>query len=601
MLLPNQFNSAPLGNYLYVYRDSTRALTINDMIKRKYPFQKINQDIPTFGWDAAGAYWLTFRVMNTSNQQQTFLLDVYDGRLEELSCFILTDDSLVSAKKQDWYKPFAQRDYPHRHHVFELNLATNRTYQYYLRIAGKTYELRFPAYFRSQPDMHRTTSAANLYHGGVIGVLSLLWLASCLVSVYAFNWLYVYYLLYISSLLLNHSLNEELLFQFFPSLIGTQFGKLGFVNGPLLIATTSLLFVKRLLSVDQQLAKWVQLLTSLAVSTNIALIVIQFLVPVHLLGVPFLRLLATLALGGSIIASGTMLVNGLLRNNVYAKFYFFSLLPFIAITVNKLLIEFGVASYSWVFDDGITRANLVEAMVLAVAIGYQFLSQKKQNEALGAKVVKHQQELLEEQIRAQESERQRIAADLHDDVGNTLAAAKGSLSIISKKLLIQAEFPEVAKAQSLIEKAGQDLRTISHNLMPIEFDKYKLSDVVSQLVARANQPTAGISFDFILAGSEHQLVPERSLVVYRIINELINNILRHSGAKKAVVQLIFQPESLVVTVEDDGRGFQWVNSASGSSGIGLKNVSSRSDYIGATLDISSDASGTCVIVEVPYA
>lgn len=89
--------------------------------------------------------------------------------------------------------------------------------------------------------------------------------------------------------------------------------------------------------------------------------------------------------------------------------------------------------------------------------------------------------------------------------------------------------------------------------------------------------------------------------MYRIVNELINNILRHSGAKLATVQMAFQAKSLVMTVEDNGTGFQALNSSVSSPGIGLKNVLFRSNYIGATLDISSDASGICVIVEVPYA
>ena len=206
-----------------------------------------------------------------------------------------------------------------------------------------------------------------------------------------------------------------------------------------------------------------------------------------------------------------------------------------------------------------------------------------------------QRRLTSQLIAAQESERHRLAQDLHDDVGNTLAAAKGILN----RVVSQYQSPEAAKAQSLIEKAGQDLRTISHNLMPVEFETYALSYVVGQVVEKAAE-ASGIQFDFVSLGEEQSISTERSLVIYRIINELLNNILKHSGAQAATVQLLYQPGNLVITVEDEGQGIKPKNVDRKEQGIGLKNINSRASYLGARLEMSSNQSGTSVILEVPY-
>jgi signal transduction histidine kinase len=86
-------------------------------------------------------------------------------------------------------------------------------------------------------------------------------------------------------------------------------------------------------------------------------------------------------------------------------------------------------------------------------------------------------------------------------------------------------------------------------------------------------------------------------VIYRIINELITNIYKHAHASKALIQLIYQQRSLVVTVDDNGTGIQHSKT---EDGIGLQSIRSRAEYIHATLKIESDEKGTLIILEVPY-
>ncbi|MCK8493437.1 histidine kinase [Spirosoma sp. RP8] len=212
-----------------------------------------------------------------------------------------------------------------------------------------------------------------------------------------------------------------------------------------------------------------------------------------------------------------------------------------------------------------------------------------------------QQRLLQNTLATQEAERGRIARDLHDDVGNTLAAIKGLLGLAQDRVAVAAQIPEVARAYAMLDKASNDLRLITHDLMPIEFEKYALPDIISHLVDRANR-SSNTTFEFILFGDVHRLNPERELVLYRIIAELIQNALKHGGEGLAIVQLGYHSKQLNILVETplgDNR-LNTTFSKQESAGIGQKNITYRAEYLQAVLSTDSNAQSYTVMLDVPY-
>ncbi|MFD2934048.1 ligand-binding sensor domain-containing protein [Spirosoma flavum] len=212
-----------------------------------------------------------------------------------------------------------------------------------------------------------------------------------------------------------------------------------------------------------------------------------------------------------------------------------------------------------------------------------------------------QRRLLQNTLATQENERRRIARDLHDDVGNTLAAIKGMLGLAKERVSLAAQMPEVAKAYDMIDKAGDDLRSITHDLMPIEFEKYALPEVVAQLVDRANL-SSRTAFAFILFGDVQRLKPERELVTYRIIAELVQNALKHGGQGMAIVQLGYHPKQLSILVETplDLKRLTTIYSKQMTPGIGQKNITYRAEYLHADLTTDSNAESHIVMLDVPY-
>jgi signal transduction histidine kinase len=199
---------------------------------------------------------------------------------------------------------------------------------------------------------------------------------------------------------------------------------------------------------------------------------------------------------------------------------------------------------------------------------------------------KHHHDLLRSSIEVQEAERKRIAQDLHDDVGNSLAAIKNMVIQKRESTTVEKEINNIINA----------VRTISHNLMPVDFNEFSLVDIITHTVNKfKDHPTLALEFDH--TGHVVKIKPLTELVIYRIINELITNIYKHSLASKAFIQLIYQENSLVVTVEDNGTG---IDKSKPEKGIGLQSISLRSEYIRAKLKIESDEKGTLIILEVPY-
>jgi signal transduction histidine kinase len=138
--------------------------------------------------------------------------------------------------------------------------------------------------------------------------------------------------------------------------------------------------------------------------------------------------------------------------------------------------------------------------------------------------------------------------------------------------------------------------------MPPEFAHLGLASALQQFVeAIPHTPTR---FEFLISGKEQKLPVDTELNLYRIVSELVQNVLKHAQATKAAVQLIYFDDLLTITVEDNGIGNRLINKLSEipmvSSGIGLKNSKLRAEYIGAKLRMETSAGGTLVILEIPY-
>ncbi|RYU82183.1 sensor histidine kinase [Hymenobacter persicinus] len=208
-----------------------------------------------------------------------------------------------------------------------------------------------------------------------------------------------------------------------------------------------------------------------------------------------------------------------------------------------------------------------------------------------------QQQALEAALLAQEEERRRIAADLHDGVGTTLAIVKLHLSTLGQPDLTQ-------EATALLDQAISEVRRISRNLLPAALQKFGLPFALDALARTvpADGPTQVLIEQ---RGQPRRLDPKRELIVYRVVQELLGNGLRHAHADSISVSIDFGPDYLSLQYLDNGVGFDPAagdtQPAPGSrTGLGLTNLRSRVAVLRGTLrHESAPGAGSRIWISFP--
>ena len=206
---------------------------------------------------------------------------------------------------------------------------------------------------------------------------------------------------------------------------------------------------------------------------------------------------------------------------------------------------------------------------------------------------------------AQEVERRRVARELHDSVNQILASVKFRIQSMEEKLpqRDQKVSQETLKAKVLLEKAMQEVRRISHNLRPSELDDLGLAPALRSLCHEFGERTA-MNVELSLSRVPKNLPAEVELNLYRIIQEALNNIAKHSQATRVELRLARNGSAIRASIRDNGRGFdtQFVRTKkSKKAGIGLVDMRERAAFAGGAFTIkSAPGTGTELEIEVPF-
>jgi two-component system, NarL family, sensor kinase len=200
----------------------------------------------------------------------------------------------------------------------------------------------------------------------------------------------------------------------------------------------------------------------------------------------------------------------------------------------------------------------------------------------------------------QDEERKRLAKDLHDGLGGILSVAKYSFGNMKQNLVITAENAEAFdKGMGYLDKSIRELRRVAHNMMPEALIEFGLDTALKDYCnSIAGSGVIGITYQSFEM-TDDSIPPASASVIYRIIQELINNILKHAHATTAAIQLVRRKDALSITVEDNGSGFD-IGILKTSDGIGFLNLRNRVSYLEGTIDIqTAPGLGTYVSIEIP--
>lgn len=201
-------------------------------------------------------------------------------------------------------------------------------------------------------------------------------------------------------------------------------------------------------------------------------------------------------------------------------------------------------------------------------------------------------------LNAEEQERRRIAGDLHDGVGQLLSAALMNMNTLFNKLDLKDEQGlQAQKTLALVTESYDEMRTISHQMMPNALIKAGLASAVKEFLNKLAKDQLRASLEII--GLDKRLNEQVETVLYRIIQETVNNVIKHADANELKIQIMKDDEGVTVTVEDNGKGFE-KNNLHHSGGIGINNIFSRVAFLKGSIDIdTTPGKGTLILIHIP--
>jgi signal transduction histidine kinase len=256
-------------------------------------------------------------------------------------------------------------------------------------------------------------------------------------------------------------------------------------------------------------------------------------------------------------------------------------------------------SWQWL---GVTLAVSLGIGLLATAYASRLEATLKQQRAIEAENTRHLQLLSAKLIKAQEEERQNIARELHDEVGQVLTAVKVELAVAQRRLRLSGGAAELLDdVQVIADAALHTVRDLSHLLHPALLDDLGLPAAIDWYL-RAFAKRHGIAVEMKQEGMTTRLAPEVELAAYRVVQEALTNVARHAEAKNCRVSIQRRRDRLEVTILDNGKGFdpETVGGTGGRKGLGLLGMRERAAQLkGAVRIESAPGEGTRVRLELP--
>lgn len=271
--------------------------------------------------------------------------------------------------------------------------------------------------------------------------------------------------------------------------------------------------------------------------------------------------------------------------------------------INKLQSEKKIQELS-LQRKSIVNAILIGGAVTSLIIFVLFYrnyrqKQKLQQQRINELETEKKLAATEAVLKGEEQERTRLAKDLHDGLGGMLSGIKYSLNTMAGNLVMTTENAQAfERNMDMLDSSIKEMRRVAHNMMPEALVKFGLDTALKDFCSDINKSGA-LKVTYQSLGMEQVAVEQTAAItIYRIVQELLNNTMKHAAATHAIVQLSQTGGMLSVTVEDDGKGFD-TGMLNISKGIGWDNIRNRVDFLKGRLDVDSQpGKGTSVHIEL---
>ena len=575
----------PIGQQLEVFEDKSAHLSFQEILMRDSLFKPSRQHQPNFGLSTS-AVWCRLSVINKTSQE--WYLEVGTPYLQEVTLYQQLPDNQIREVRVSSDIDFTRRPIQSNMFVLPLKAPYNVEQRYYLRVRSN-FILHFPLRIATLQRVYEDNVNNYIVMGIYFGLLLTLILYNLFVYIVIKDQTYLYYIgfLMANGLYVGYTSGFGLayLYPHQPWLNQSNYyGAAAQIFG--------VLFTHSFLQVRQHVPglrwlSWIILLVVAGVLTFTAagqtlwgfrLLVfnVMFVIPyVYIMGISVYRKGFKPAifymLAFTIVNTGVLIY--CLQNLV--------ILPQNAFTGNAYML-----------------GSALEVVVLSFALAYKLNTFKKEKERAQIKALTQAAAFSQQLIATQEHERKRIAAELHDSVGQSLGLLKNRLLLLQQKR--QTVLP--ANMEEMIQSVGQtiqEVRNISYALRPVQLDLQGLTTAIKNLVEETAS-ASDIQFYEEIDNIDSLFSKEGEMNLYRIVQECLSNMVRHAQATEGKILVVKDAFQLVIRIEDNGKGIAASGPVTGRSGSGLPGIRERLHMLKGMLEISEASPyGTILLITIP--
>lgn len=577
--LTSLFNVASLS----YYQTQDNEVSIKEIILHylSRQFKPINQAVLNAGIPRQ-YYWIHFDITNTESTTNLLVIDIDNSRLNELELFEVSGNAAQSLGKLGDFYPFSQRWILHKNFIYEISLSPKQKKNYFLFVnqIGHTFVLPIKTY--TSKNFRSTTFKDYLIDGVIYGILLFVAILSLLFFFTSKHYLYFYYGLYIITAIIWFLSYFGLGYQY----IWGNYPALNTAIAPAMAAMNILLNLQ-ICQILLKLSKTNILLNRMANYAKLALVCLALFPMIFNLNKfgysinhnYLLAFLCTILFAMMIVSFSVILyaIKGLLA----ARLYLIASLLKAGSIIHLALLELGITPAAYNMEGLLQVGIFIEITLLTYALATRYTSFRLKT---FVKV-----------IEAHEKERSLISKEIHDCISNSLTGINYGIKNftrdidhlpVEKRLHLEKIFNELNNVQL-------EARNISHNTMPDYIKNRAIANIVEKYIEeiqnKARNNADGKNFIQVNFSANEQLVSFSEAVklnIFRIIQEILANILRHSQATNADILFSFNKREMIIIAEDNGIGFAQANSENGK-GIGIKNIRSRIELLDGHILIKS--------------
>jgi signal transduction histidine kinase len=572
-----QFKRIKAGPYIQYFKTSD-PLTVDSAVK---VFADNLTEIKRLDASHLGVvkddFWFSLIIKNTSTAERSLILELNHAHLVGVTFFENMNGDFKEWGPMGMFYLFAQRPIKHRHFVFPINCRGGQAVQVLVRIVHEN-SLDAPFILWDEGVFHTRDYELNLWFGVFFGVLifcSLLALF-CFAMVKQKVFLWYFFYVFTAGAYMFYDIGAA--FQFIYPTITYIDAPIG-IQLPVLMFIFLIKFSQSFLKTSVNYKTTHFILNALIVFFLVMIVTVNgFLFSISLW---FLPVLFLIMLVGLLILIYTG-IRSVKTNFTSAILYLTATGSVILSGVYHILAQsLGLLSPEF---NPLFVGILVEVGLLSSALILQYGEAQRERTWLQNELVEQKSKMFQQYIEGIEKERNRIAGDLHDNIGS-------KLSDIKRTYFNNENDEGTIRITSLIE----EVRHLSHDLAPTIAKVSGLMPMVEKLIMEAR---GNSNVDIKLQTFEFkEVLPVESIIqVYRIIQEALHNIILHSNAKRADIQFFGYENEIVITIEDEGVGFN----VSTQSGFGINSIRTRAALLKSRIEISSTPGKGCMIVlEIP--